>query len=102
MLGSYLEGNFRPAIYQMVHRAASAATANMPHLAYFLFKPSPDDRTAGPEDIFDKLADLWDRLGKPATFPFHVVEIEAKPLDAYEPLRLLAKGAELFFDLTAY
>jgi hypothetical protein len=87
-------GDFHPAIYQMVHRAASAATAEMPGLAYFLFKPSPDDRAADPDDVHKKLTDLWDRLGKPSTFPFHVVEIETKPLDAYEPLGLLPKGDE--------
>jgi hypothetical protein len=87
-------GDFHPSIYQMVHRAASAATAAVPTLAYFLFKLSQDDRAAKPDEIFDKLADLWDRLGSPANFPFHVVEIEAKSLDAYEPLRLLPKGDE--------
>ena len=78
----------------MVHRAASAATAEVPALAYFLFEPSPDARAAKPDVIFDKLTHLWDRLGRPAKFSFHVVEIEASPLDTYEPLRSLPKGDE--------
>lgn len=87
-------GDFDTAIYQMVHRAASAATAERPHLAYFLFEPSPDKRAASPSEVFGKLTDLWNRLGKPATFLFHLVEIEATPLPAYEAIRLLPKGEE--------
>lgn len=87
-------GDFNAAIYQMVHRAASAATADAPRMAYFLFKPSPDDRAATPDEIYDELTSLWLRIGEPAQFPFYVVEIEAQPLDAYEPLRLLPKGEE--------
>ena len=63
-------------------------------MAYFLFKPSPDNRASKPDEILNKLSVLWDKLGKPATSPFFVVEIETRPLDAYEPLRLLPKGKE--------
>jgi hypothetical protein len=87
--------DFHSTIYQMLHRAASVATADVPTLAYFLFEPSPDDRAAKPDDIFDKLADLWQRLGVPTTYSFNVVEIQAKPLEAYEPLRRLPKGQEV-------
>lgn len=86
---------FDGSVYQMIHRAASAAfVGERPRLAYFLFKPSPDPRAAKPDDILGKLTDLWNLLGKPASFPFHVVEIETKPLEAFEPLRLLVKGEE--------
>ena len=91
--------DFGETIYQMVHRAASAASVGeRPRLAYFLFKPSPDKRAAKPDDIFNKLTDLWNRLGKPATFLFHVVEIETIPLEAYGPLRLAVKGKETTAD----
>lgn len=87
--------DFDEAIYQMVHRAASAASAGeRPRLAYFTFKPSPDKQAATPNDIFNKLTDLWNRLGKPATFPFFLVEIETRPLETYEPLREMPKGEE--------
>lgn len=87
--------DFDETVYQMVHRAASAAFAGeRPRLAYFTFKPSPDKQAATPDDIFDKLTDLWDRLGKPETFPFYLVEIETRPLEAYEPLRQSPKGEE--------
>jgi hypothetical protein len=85
--------DFDNVIYQMVHRAASAATAGQaPGMAYFLFKPSPDKRAAKPDDIFAKLTDLWDKLGKPKRFPFHMVEIEVKSTASYEPLRNSPKG----------
>jgi hypothetical protein len=78
--------DFGEAVYQMVHRAASAAfVGERPRLAYFSFKPSPDKRAARPDDILNKLIDLWNRLGKPAMFPFFLVEIETQPLEAYDP-----------------
>lgn len=86
---------FDNVIYQMIHRAASASFAGEhPRLAYFLFKPSPYPSAAKPDDIHGKLSDLWNLLGKPTSFPFYVVEIETKPLDAFEKLRLLKKGEE--------
>jgi Domain of unknown function (DUF6946) len=87
--------DFNDAIYQMVHRAASAAACGSDsRLAYFLFKPSPDRQAATFDDIKEKLCVLWDKLGKPETFPFYVVEIEMASLDAYESIRHLAKGQE--------
>jgi len=86
---------FGGVVYQMVHRAASAAfVGERPRLAYFVFKPSPDERAATPADVFGKLTDLWHLLGSPTSFPFYLVEIETKPLEAYEPLRLLTKGED--------
>jgi hypothetical protein len=88
-------GDFDAVIYQMLHRAASAAaTGEEPSMAYFLFKPSPDQRAASPNEIFGKLGDLWDRLGKPEKFPFYLVEIKTEAMNAYEPLRLLPKAEE--------
>ncbi len=84
--------DFDSVIYQMLHRAASAATAEQPVMAYFQFKPSPDPRTAAPNETLEKLSDLWNQLGGPTGFPFYLVEIEIHPTDAYAPLRMLAKG----------
>jgi len=86
--------SFDGVVYQMIHRAASAAcTSDRPRLAYFLFKPSPDPRSATPDDILGKLRELWTLLGEPKSFPFYVVEIETTPLESYEPLRVLEKGS---------
>jgi hypothetical protein len=85
--------SFDGIVYQMIHRAASAAfTSDSPRLAYFLFKPSPDSGSAMPDAILGKLEDLWTLLGKPEKFPFYVVEIETTPTEDYTPLRSLAKG----------
>jgi hypothetical protein len=63
-------------IYQMLHRATSAAVAGeRPRLAYFAFTPSPAQRAATADDLLQQLTSLWTRLGSPAGFPFHVVEI---------------------------
>jgi len=92
---TYDMSHFDGVVYQMIHRAASAAfVGERPRLAYFLFKPSPDPQAATPDDIYEKLTDLWRLLAKPTSFQFTVVEIETTPLEAYEPLRLLVKGKE--------
>lgn len=82
-------------VYQMLHRAASAAASGRsPSVAYFLFEPSPDKRAATPNQILDQLTSIWDKLGKPVAFPFYLVTIEAIQLAAFEPLRSLPKGKE--------
>jgi hypothetical protein len=86
---------FNDVIYQMLHRAASAASAgNSPRLAYFLFEPSPNGGAATPDAVYEKLSLFWDILGQPMTFPFYLVKIGIKPREAYEQLRLLPIGAE--------
>src|SRR5207247_1896024 len=66
---TYAAADFEGAIYQMLHRAASAAFAGeQPRLAYFVFKePSPDPRAATPDDIFQRLTSLWKLLGTPGS-----------------------------------
>lgn len=87
--------HFDNVVYQMIHRAASAAFAGeRPRMAYFIFKPSPTSRAAKSEDVFEKLSNFWSLLGKPTIFPFWLVEIEMKTLESYEPLRSLKKGDE--------
>ncbi len=88
-------GDFDGVVYQMIHRAASAAfVSERPRLAYFLFKPSPDPKSATPEAILGKLDALWTLLGKPEGFPFYVVEIEIAPLEAYKAIQPLKKADE--------
>lgn len=72
-------------IYQMLHRAASAAHAGTkPQLAYFLFKSSAPK--SGPTSaITVELGRLWNLLGD-KKFPFDVVEIGLQPLPAFEAL----------------
>lgn len=91
---TFLASDFDDVIYQMLHRAASAATAERPRLAYLSFTPSPDRRAATAAEIRTRLSDLWERLGKPESFPFYLVELETTPLESFAPLAALPKGEE--------
>ncbi|MCX6832565.1 MAG: hypothetical protein NT028_10645 [candidate division Zixibacteria bacterium] len=87
----YIE-DFSGAVYQMVHRAASAcAVGKMPRLAYLVFKPSPDPRTADIQTIHKDLTNLWSLLGNPKGFPFYLVEVHLSPTAAYKAIESLPK-----------
>ena len=87
--------DFSGAVYQMVHRAASACAAGgKPKLAYLVFKPSPDPRAADMRTIHDDLASLWNLLGNPSTFPFYLVELPLSPTAAFDAIALLPKANE--------
>lgn len=87
--------DFSTAIYQMVHRAASACEAGAdPRLAYVLFEPSPDSKTPPAQTIFDDLSHLWSLLGEPADFPFYLVKIPLFGTGAFDSLIKLPKGNE--------
>ncbi|MHC2069764.1 DUF6946 family protein [Bremerella sp. T1] len=87
--------DFESSIYQMVHRAASAAAAGEnPRLAYFIFKPSPTPRAATADAIKQQLELLWSALGSPSNFPFYVIEITVTEEEAYQPLKALPKNEE--------
>ncbi|MGA2226527.1 MAG: hypothetical protein ABSH41_18985 [Syntrophobacteraceae bacterium] len=80
--------DFSAAIYQMVHRAASACAAeSKPKLAYLVFKPSPDPRAADTQTICADLAHLWSLLGSPQGFHFYVVELSLSPTAAFKPIK---------------
>lgn len=75
-------------IYQMLHRAASAAEAGRePAVAYFCFKMKSVSQGAGTNEVVQRLTDLWSLLGTPNTFSFYVAEIEIKGTEVYEKLR---------------
>jgi hypothetical protein len=85
--------DFYGAVYQMVHRAASACQAGSnPKLVYLVFKPSPDSRTANIQTICDDLTHLWSLLGSPSTFPFYLVEIPLLPMTTFDAIASLPKG----------
>ncbi len=105
--------DFSSAVYQMVHRAASAChPGRLPTLVYLQFCPLPDG--CGLESrVMDDLRYLHSLLGTPAGFPFWLVKVEAKPNTAFERIRKLPKGSpntadavraallgELLFDFT--
>lgn len=88
--------DFHGAIYQMVHRAASAcAVGKKPALAYMVFKDTsqpPDPRTASVQDILADLTTLWTLLGSPKNFPFYVVEMPLTPTPVFNTIHILTKG----------
>ena len=68
--------DFSDAVYQMVHRAASACAATAkPRMAYLVFKLSLDLKTADISTLHDDLNHLWNLLGNPKSFPFYLIEI---------------------------
>ncbi len=84
--------DFSDAVYQMVHRAASACAAEkMPKLAYLVFKPSPNPMTADIQTIHNDLTHLWSLLGNPKGFPFYLVEVPLSPTPAFKAIASLPK-----------
>ena len=84
--------DFSDAVYQMVHRAASAcAKGKIPSLAYLVFKLSPDKKPAAIPKLRDDLTHLWDLLGNPEGFPFYLVEVQLSPTPAFEAIASLPK-----------
>ena len=86
---------FSDIVYQMLHRAASVCAAGRnPKLAYLLFKPSPDPKTADIRTIRDDLMNLWKLLGNPSSFPFYMIIVQLSPTDAFHSISSLPKGDE--------
>ena len=84
--------DFGAATYQMVHRAASACyKGHVPTLAYVQFCPLANG--CHPDMILmNDLSHLHGLLGAPDEFPFWLVEVVAKPTEAFEEIRGLTKG----------
>lgn len=90
--------DFSGAVYQMVHRAASACAAAPgvtvhPRLAYVLFTPQPNGQSADREQYASDLLHLHKLIGRPAGFGFSLVEIYVTPTSLYRSIQGLRKGA---------
>lgn len=81
-------------IYQMVHRAASAASTGKQHpsMAYFLFRLGEKSKGATPARIKKKLEVLWSVLPEP--FPCYVVELPMKATAEYGKIADLKKRSD--------
>jgi hypothetical protein len=85
-------GDFSNAIYQMVHRAASACERSpRPQLGYLQFKSS--DVLSGNSTYWMDLCRLHELLGHPSNFRFHLIEIDVAPTLAFVAIRHLEKGS---------
>lgn len=81
------------AVYQIVHRAASAcASSRSPSLAYLHFNPSPARGTATRAQYRADLRHLHQLLGSPHNFPFYFVEVPLQPTVAFREIESLPKG----------
>ncbi len=88
---------FGRAVYQTVHRAASACgVAKRPTLVYLHFVPALGSLAAGAATTEQYAADLHHLhalLGHPSGFPFYVVELPLEPTVAFDGVRDLPKRA---------
>lgn len=86
--------DFRGAVYQMVHRAASACSmSKRPNLAYLHFTPPPGRGAATADEYLADMTRLHDLLGNPAGFPFRLVDVQATPTAAFAAIAGLPKGS---------
>ncbi len=86
--------DFSMAVYQMVHRAASAAAmSRTPRLIYLHFEFAGGARGASTDQYLTDLTCLHNLLGNPTNFPFHLVEVRIKPTSAFGALEHLKKGS---------
>lgn len=87
-----LADDFQNAVYQMVHRAASACSfGRRPTLVYLQFTPLPNGQ-ATVSTIKQDLTDLHSKLGSPKTFKFSFIEIEIEPTSEFDGIKDLPKG----------
>jgi hypothetical protein len=85
------------AIYQMVHRAASAsatanATASSPSLVYVHFQSMPARAGATIGQYRAELRRLHKLMGSPASFPFYLAEVPLWPTEAFHKIESLPLG----------
>lgn len=89
-----VQEEFSSIVYQMVHRAASAcASTAHPQLAYMLFTPLPDGKNVKSEHYYRDLTQFHQLLGEPPGFPFHLIEMQISPTDAFRDIQHLPKGS---------
>jgi len=85
--------DFSMAVYQMVHRAASAsAMSRSPSLIYLHFDLAGGSGGTSTDQYHTDLTYLHNLLGKPLNFPFHLVEVRIKLTSAFIALEHLKKG----------
>ncbi|MGA2673630.1 MAG: hypothetical protein ABSE99_10425 [Terracidiphilus sp.] len=85
---------FSRAVYQMVHRAASACAAGNPAMVYLQFSPLPDGNQPDIQRLKDDLIYLHGLLGVPIGLPFFLVEVEAKATARFAQILGLPKGSQ--------
>jgi len=86
--------DFSEAVYQIVHRAASACYySEKPRLVYLHFIPDPSGAGATSEQYRSDLNHLKELLGNPTKFQFYLLEVEIKPTMEFEQIKHLPKAS---------
>jgi hypothetical protein len=81
----------QPAIYQMVHRAASACSfERSPTLAYLQFMPLPDGKPLQ-TDLASDMQKLYGIFGSPSRFRFCLITVRLFPTRAFQAIGGLPK-----------
>jgi hypothetical protein len=88
--------DFSSAVYQTVHRAASAcALSRSPTLVYIHFlAPGVHRSRKYPDHYYEDLKYLHGLMGNPVGFPFYLVEITVEPSPRFLAIQNLTKGLE--------
>jgi hypothetical protein len=82
------------AVYQTVHRAASACSLSRPPaLVYLHFEPSPVKGSASTDQYRSDLRHLHRLLGSPEGFPFYLVGVPLTATNAFRAIAGLQHGA---------
>lgn len=85
--------DFYPAVYQMVHRAASACESQgRAGLGYVIFRRA-DSKADVCDEYLSDLRLLRGLLGGCPDFPFHLVEVTVAPTSRFEQIEFLRKGS---------
>lgn len=83
---------FSDVVYQMLHRAASAClSGSNTKMAYLVFEPSPDARTASSRQIEADLKYLRGLLGNPKSFPFFLIRVSLSQALGFQEIASLPK-----------
>jgi hypothetical protein len=86
--------DYGAAVYQTVHRAASAcALSRPPALVYLHFEPSPVKGAASTDQYRSDLRYLHELLGSPDRFPFYLVGVPLKMTKSFQAIAGLQRGA---------
>jgi hypothetical protein len=87
--------NFDNAVYQMVHRSASACAVGRPAvMAYLQFSPLPDNQQPNVAQLESDLLYFRALLGSPVALPFYLFVVEIELTEAFRKISGLAKGLE--------
>jgi hypothetical protein len=87
-------GDFSDAIYQVLHRAASACHSERTPCVVYLHFHRTAEKPQHPTYYFNDLTTLYDLLGRPSGCPFWLVELPLEPTGAFKRIEGLKKGTD--------